>query len=336
MTPVGTGDLARSLLLNRTGTQQRVTLSRLTQELSTGQHADTSRALGGALMPLADAVQGIELSKRHAKSAKVAATILSAQSAASSGLAGRVSDLALDMRTSASAAADKRSLSSSGARALSAFIDSIALLNTKVAGRHVFAGASSDRKPLESADSILGALVSGIPADASVAEVKDHVATWFKPGGGFDTAAYSGGAAVRTNLDLGSGYRVRLDVTATETAFRDSLAGLALGAMAALMSSRLSAADQRNLLSASSDVLMASESNLISLQTRLGSAEARVEEAQVEAQTRGAALEIVRSELLEADPYETATALEAATQRLDALFLVTSRLSRLSLTEYLR
>jgi flagellar hook-associated protein 3 FlgL len=72
------------------------------------------------------------------------------------------------------------------------------------------------------------------------------------------------------------------------------------------------------------------------MQARIGAQEARAADGLARAEARAASLQIIRTELLEADPYETATALESATQRLDALYLVTARLSRLSLTEYLR
>ena len=40
--------------------------------------------------------------------------------------------------------------------------------------------------------------------------------------------------------------------------------------------------------------------------------------------------------MTEADPYRTATDLQAAQTRLETLYVLTARLSRLNLTEYLR
>ena len=40
--------------------------------------------------------------------------------------------------------------------------------------------------------------------------------------------------------------------------------------------------------------------------------------------------------MTEADPYRTATDLQAAHTRLETLYVLTARLSRLNLTEYLR
>ena len=63
--------------------------------------------------------------------------------------------------------------------------------------------------------------------------------------------------------------------------------------------------------------------------------------AQIEAaRTRNAAEEtslgILRSDIGSVDPYEAGTRLEAIQSQLESLYLVTARVSRLSLAEYLR
>ena len=48
------------------------------------------------------------------------------------------------------------------------------------------------------------------------------------------------------------------------------------------------------------------------------------------------ALEIARTDILAIDPYRTATELQSTETRLETLYTLTARLSRLSLSEYLR
>ncbi len=46
-------------------------------------------------------------------------------------------------------------------------------------------------------------------------------------------------------------------------------------------------------------------------------------------------MEIARTELIGADPYDTATEMEAVQGQLETLYTVTARLSRLSLADFL-
>ena len=64
--------------------------------------------------------------------------------------------------------------------------------------------------------------------------------------------------------------------------------------------------------------------------------EARVEDAAARLSARGTALEIARNDMSAADPYETATKLQNVQLQLETHYTLTARLSRLSLTEYLR
>ncbi|NBB97277.1 MAG: hypothetical protein GVY34_03775 [Alphaproteobacteria bacterium] len=331
----GTSDLAQNLMLRRSGTQLRETVSRLTAELSSGQHQDTSRALNGALTQLGNIEHGLGLSAQHIASANFAATFLAAQQSAISQVGQLTQDLALDLQTSTSTPNDAI-VSEAGNRAKQGFEHAIGLLNSQVAGRHLFSGVSGDVQPFADPDVILDALVTSLPPTPSTTDIRQHVESWFAVGGPFDTIAYQGGEKAATGLDLGDQTRVRLDLDGSGTYQRDALAGLALGAIAQAMPTPPSSAEQRDLLSLSARLLFQSDDSRVALQSSIGTREARVDEAKTHAQARMSTLQIARNDLLAADPYDTASALESASQKLDALYLVTARLSRLSLTEYMR
>ena len=59
------------------------------------------------------------------------------------------------------------------------------------------------------------------------------------------------------------------------------------------------------------------------------------EEASTRLSAERTSYEIARTGLLEADPYETASRLEDVQFQLEALYAVTARMARLSLTSYL-
>ncbi|MBN2759439.1 MAG: hypothetical protein JXQ79_02980 [Rhodobacteraceae bacterium] len=331
----GTADASQSMMLRRMGAQLKNNVSKLTTELSSGQHLDKPRALNGALAHLAHIEHGLRLSARHIETANFLSTIVSAQQEALGRLGEITQTLALDFQISKQGP-DSLVMSDATARARDGFADVIGLLNTKVAGRHLFSGAAGDQRPYADPDVILNALLTSLPATSSTADIRDHVQAWFAEGGGFDTIAYLGGAEASTGIDLGGGVSVQPGISGADPALRKSLAGLALGAIGEALTPRLSAPERRSLLDMSAEALFGAEASRIALAAQTGAMEARIDEAKTRAQSTGATLEIARTELLAADPYQTATALEAATQRLDALYLVTARLSRLSLTEYMR
>lgn len=335
MFQVATADAAKMLMLQRSGNNLKNTVARLTAELSSGQHIDKARILNGSLVQLTDVENGLVLAKSHAANANLVSTILSAQQDTFERLGKITQNLALDFQLSTQGA-DTRVLSEASSRASDGFADAIGLLNTKVAGRFLFSGAAGQDRPFAEAGTILDALAASLSPAASVSDIRAQVEAWFSIGGGFDTIAYQGGDAATGRIKLGDGISVRPEVPGTEQALRESLAGLAIAALGEKLASTLSATQMRSLLSSSATALMSAETTRVVLQARIGTTQARVDEAKVQANAKAATLQIVRNDLLAVDPYETAIALEAATQRLDALYLVTARLSRLSLTEYLR
>jgi flagellar hook-associated protein 3 FlgL len=82
--------------------------------------------------------------------------------------------------------------------------------------------------------------------------------------------------------------------------------------------------------------LLTSEDARINLASRIGTVEAQIDSARSRNAAEGTALGIVRADIGSVDPYEAATRLEAARAQLESLYLVTARVSRLSLAEFLR
>lgn len=335
MNTLGSGDMAQTLMLRRIGGGLRQTVARVTGEIASGQHADTARALGGNLMQLASVEHGLAQAAQHSSSAKFGATLLSAQQNAIDQIGQITNRLAPDLRMTMQAT-NPDAISAAGERAKAGFEDAIGLLNMKVAGRHIFAGIAGDQRPFAEPQAILDALASGLPPAPSPSDITSHVSAWFADGGPFDSLAYLGDTAPNSAIELGYGNSIRLDVTGADQGLRESLAALALGALVAPLTTQMQPSDKRALLAFGSDAMVASTDSRIATQTRIGTQEARAANALAQAENKAAAFQIIRTELREADPYESATALEAATQKLDALYLVTARLSRLSLTEYMR
>lgn len=330
------GDAAQFTQLRRDSAALKSDLSRLTSELSTGRTADLGRALGGDYSTLADITRSMRLNTSFSASVAEASIAAEGRQGALGRLSAEVDGFAVDLLASASTGnmtGIEIRLSDGGER----FEQAVDTLNTRLAGRSLFSADAPDQTPLISGEDMmveLRALVAGAPDAATmVADVE----AWFQDaGGGYETLAWQGGGGNPPGVLLGEGQSAETGITALDPAIRETLTGLALAALASEQAVPLPEAEQRALVTASAQQMLSGEGNLIELRARLGVEEARIEDARVTAQTTRSSLQIEYGRLVEADPYETATELEAVSTRLESLYILTARMSRLSLTEYLR
>jgi flagellar hook-associated protein 3 FlgL len=72
------------------------------------------------------------------------------------------------------------------------------------------------------------------------------------------------------------------------------------------------------------------------MQRDTGVTESLLVEAEIAEGVERGVLESARSKIISADPYETASALEAVQFQIETLYVLTARTSQLRLTDYLR
>ena len=94
-------------------------------------------------------------------------------------------------------------------------------------------------------------------------------------------------------------------------------------------------AKRAEILSAAGTRLARGNDAVILLRASVGVAQGAVEAAGNRNGAEKTALSIARTGLLSADPFETATALREVEGRMESLYAVVARLSRLSLADYL-
>jgi flagellar hook-associated protein 3 FlgL len=329
------GDLSQSFQLRRDNARLKEDLQRLTAELSTGRIADLRAAAGGDLRPLGSFERSISLLASFRASNREAALFSEVvQSALGDVQAGAetLSATALLARTSAVPA----QLDAVGREAVQQFESAVARLNQQAAGRSLFAGLATDGPALRPATEILDAIELAVAGATTVADVGTALDTWFGPGGGFETFAYTGSPDPLRAFRVSPGESVDLPVTALAPAVRETLRGIA---MAALLDRGVLAGDvaQRAALAgASGEALIAGRDRLVALRGGVGDAEAAIERARVRNESEGAAAERARAAIVEADPFQAATELQALQGQLETLYAITARLSGLSLTNFLR
>ncbi len=333
MMRISVGDVSMTNVLARQGAELRAQVQRASNEVATGRHTDIAHVLRGDVAPLLAIDASLSRLAALKTTTADAAFQASAQQSALAGLSGLAEGITMtllgarDFPTPAqvnSVTADARARLSSA----------IGLVNTQASGRAVFAGNATDTVPLGTADDLLTMLETAALGATTAGQVAAAVVNWFADPLGYGTF-YQGGAGL-SPVPIAPGEDADLPTTALDPAIRATLAGFA---MAALVDRGVFAGndDERSRLAQrAGQELLTSGDTRITLAARIGVVEAQIEAAHTRNSAESTVLGILRSDIGSVDPYEAATRLETARTQLESLYLVTARVSRLSLTEYLR
>lgn len=328
----GTGDMSMTTMLSRNSHTLRAELQTRLSEVASGLKADVSAAVGGDFSALAAMDHSLQRLKGYEANTTEAGLFLDVMQGALEVVASTATNLATD--TIRVVGIDNRpDLGLLASNARQALDTTIAALNTKFADKAVFSGVQSDVSPVPDAEAILTALDVVTGGLTTVEDVKAAIDDWFMGAMGYE-AAYSGGAP-KSEASIAPGETADLSVTALDPALRASLRDMAT---LALLERGVLAGDEEartELARSAGDGLISSSSPRAKLMASVGTTQAQIIAATTRNGAEEAALGIARAGIVTADPYDAATQLEALQTRLEALYLITARVSRLSLSEYI-
>lgn len=337
MNYLSVGDMARTYEMRRHNAALKAHLVRLSRELTTGVQEDLAGAVSGDFRVLAGLDRSLAALKAYRTATDEAALFTQTLQTALESAQSLATDLAPGLLTAAlggtptlvdSAAIDAR-------QKLDAVV---AVLNTQVADRYLLSGTATDQKPIGSADAILTALAAATSGQTTASGIASAVTAWFDApagGGGYLDTVYGGAAAPLAPFSLGPETTARLNLTAADPVIRDLLEGLALAALVAEGALPGDRTGRAQLLRSAGEALIASGDAMVGVRAGVGTVEAHIADAATRNAAEVSALEIARNGLISADPYDTATALEAVQTQIETLYTLTARLSRLSLVDHL-
>lgn len=333
MNPVSSGDLHQAYQLRRDAARLKAETAQLGTEVATGLKSDTAQAVAGDFTVLAGIESSLARNRGHALVASEAGVLLSGIQAVLERIDTTAGDLSTGLQQAASSG-HAQMIGTIGASAAQQLDSVVSALNTRLGDRTLLAGTATGGPALIDAGDMLDALVATVAGATTAEDVSARVADWFDDAGGFAATAWQGSNTTRL-MPVGPGETLRIDITANDPSVRDTLKGLAMaalldhGVLAGTPSARTELAQLAGLSLAESATARAD------LAARVGDTEARVDNARQRTTAETAALELARAGILGADPYETASRLEAAQSQLETLHAVTARLSRLSLVDFL-
>lgn len=331
---ISLGDLAQNFMLRRQSTDLKSDLQRLSTELTTGNAVDTGRQVGGDYTPLA----GIDASLSRLMGYKSTTSEAALFSGAMQTVFGTVESMTSTLGPqllAASSGTTATQVNAIGAEARQKLETAMALYNTDLAGRTLFAGVATDGAATISADALFTALELEIVGATSGADVASRVNNWFNSPTGYAAVGYLGGTPLAP-VSVAPGDTADLGFTAADPGIRDTLKGLAMAALLERGALAGNAIERADLARRAGESLINSATTRADMAARLGTVEAQIESASVRNSTETSALQIARNGITAVDPYETASRLEATSQQLETLYSLTARISRLSLVDFLR
>ena len=336
MTMSTLGDLRQHFLSTRNTTLMKTELSTLVQELTTGQKSDLTAHLGASQTKVASLDRQLQILTSFANANTQTSQFLSVMQNA----LGNIEQHRSNASTTLLMINDSSTLtqiSDAGYAARGGFDATIQSLNMRSGDRSVFGGNDLDSTPLAPAQDMIDALKLEIAGLTDAGDIKVAVDAWFNtPGGGFEAAGYQGDTANNLQRSIDADLNVEIPLRADDTILRETMAAFALGALAGDTDVALTTQSRQALQKESAEALFSLAAPLASAQGRVGYIESQVEEASARIAAQQSSFGIARNTLVSADPFETATRLESVQLQLETHYTLTARLSRLTLTEYLR
>ncbi len=334
MSMISLGDLAQSFMLRRQNTDLKSDLQRLTTELSTGNAADLGRHVGGDYSPLAGIDASLSRLQGFKATTSEAALLSGAMQTVLSTVEGMASSLGPTL-LAASSAASTAQVNAVGAEARQKLGTAIALFNTDISGRALFAGMATDANAVVDTETLLATLETEIAGATSASDIATRVSAWFAAATGYAATGYLGSAPLSPTM-IAPGETADLGFTAGDASIRDTLKGLALAALLDRGALAGNATGRAELARRAGESLINSQSSRTDMAARLGTAEGQIDAASARNSAEVSSLQIARNGITAVDPYETASRLEATRQQLETLYALTARISRLSLVDFLR
>lgn len=330
------GDLAKGYNLRRHNAALKGVISSLSNELASGVKSDIGLALNGDLARIANvehSLASIDSFVFVANEAQQFVDSMQSSLGALQSLMSEVIPALISVSTSSSTIVDAASIGSKAH-----FADAVSILNTSTSGRYIFSGVSSTTPPLEDVEVIFSALKNEVSGITDAEHFINSVSLWFdapEGGGGYMDVAYRGGESLRP-FAVGAGERISIDLTAAGPKLRKALTGLAISALVSEGAFENDPGTQAKLLQVAGENLASSEADIIEIRSEVGVSAATLHRTLTRNLSERSGLELARGALISADPYEVTTTLQSAQVQLEAVYALTSRLSRLSLLEFMR
>ena len=335
MSAISVGDLSRSFQLRNDTARLRGDMQRLTEELSSGRRADLRTAVAGDFGALGVIERSLTTLSAYRLAADETALILDAGQRALEQVQTNSTALAPTLMLIQRGTGPEQ-IDAAGQDARSRFAAVVTALNARVADRTILAGAATGGPALAGSEAMLDELTVAVAGALTADDVRTAVDAWFDPGGGFETSGYLGSAVPLSPIEVAEGDAIQLTLRADDPAIRETLTGFALAALLDRGVLTGQNGERGALARMAGETLLSADAAFTAPRAEIGTLQERVDTARARTLADTGAMEIAKSEIVAVDPFRAAAELQTVEAQLETLYTLTARLSRLSLTEFLR
>lgn len=332
----GVSSYASNLSLRHHNSLLRQDMQSVGRELSSGERSLRDVARSSEERAIQKIDESLSLLTRYQQATTRASIRLDAVQLGLDSIRSTASHVTLGV-LSAISANDSNSINIQSAQATSALESVVSTLNKSVSGESLFSGAALGSSAISSSNDIIldvETIINSAP-DAATA-IANVDAYFFTPTGGFDTGIYTGSTTNSGDLQISETSSVSFDIRADNSSIKETIRNLSIIAAVSNGSFSTQPADRALLLDNATATGLNTEKDLISIQERIGNREEVVNIQGARNKAEELAYAKTRSEIASADLYETASKLEQLQIQLESMYHVTSKLSELSLLNFVR
>lgn len=329
------GDQSMNFMSLRNGGEIKSSLARLTNELSSGKAADLTAHLDGDTRQFSGLAHSLRVLSAHQSAFKETSLVLNHMQTNLEHFDSSRANIMSEFLTLGPVGVTTN-FSQLAASGRDAFDSLVGTLNAEFGGKSLFAGSALDANALSPGTAMLDDIRSRLVGATTQTQVEDVVEAWFSDtGGGFETLGYSGDLGNHQSLRISSDNVSEIAIRADDPRVRSVLQGVALGVVAAEMSTELLPEDQASLLQTAGALLLKSAGGVVELQGYLGGLQSSLEVNRSRNESEKTAVQIAINERSNIDPFETASKLQAIQLQLETHFTVSARLAQLNFAEYI-
>ncbi len=206
-------------------------------------------------------------------------------------------------------------------------------LNTTDGGRALFGGDVTDRPPLAPPEQLLADIDAIMAGATDAADVQAQLDFYFDdPAGGYATSIYQGGLNKAPAVEISPGIRINVSATATDQPIKDLIRGLATIAT----HGSTTFADKSGVVEAGATIALGADTAITDLRAVIGVGQARIGAAISRHESEETVLTSLFNEMTGRDQFEAASELQLLESQLEASYLLTARLARLTIADFIR
>ena len=228
---------------------------------------------------------------------------------------------------------DSYALNTLAVEARAAVFNVFSSLNVTEGGRALFSGDASDRLPFGNPEVLLSEIEAIVAGASDAADAQAQINTYFNdPAGGFATNIYQGGDNKVAPVEIAPGVRIDVSATAADQPIKDLLQGL----VGLAVQNSASFADSTAFLEGNAAAALDADGDITELRGVIGVGEAQISQAIVRYEAEETILTSLFNEKTGRDQFEAASELQLLETQLEASYLLTARLARLSITNFIQ